>query len=230
MKKRVPVVAILILAMLAGMSGCAKKPPEKSIDTQALEYMEQKYGEKFEYAYPYGDSMTGTHQLLVTCDSYPDQLILVSIENYRTDNKVFLDNFIAVKYRDQTVDFIRTCSNQIFGETVVFYKVDAQALSPEITVDATFEEFLADTRVPLNILLEVKASTFVSEEQIEQLAEFLFTYGTEYYLSVVFIDDDLFGTFDETAIEQHMASGSYVYCTKVTMLNGVLRIRWLQKD
>ena len=228
--RRQLVVAILTLSMLAGLSGCAKKPPEKSINTQALEYMEQKYGEKFEYAYPYGDSMTGTHQLLVTCESYPDQLILVSIENYRTDNKVFLDNFIAVKYRDETVDFIQTCASQVYGDSTVFYRVTRWALSPELPVNATFAEFLTDPKARLNIMLEVKASDYVSVEQTQQFAELLAAYGTEFYVSVVFVNDDEFGTFDDETLEKQMSTRSYTHCAKITHLGGVIKIRWLEDE
>jgi len=114
--KRIIIVAILCAALLLGGSGCIQNGTTQNINVVALAYMEKKYRENFEYAFPYGDSMTGTHQLLVTCASFPEQNILVRIENYRREDKVFLDNYVAVKYREETIGFLQDCANQVFGE------------------------------------------------------------------------------------------------------------------
>lgn len=203
---------------------------QQNINDTALAYMEQKYGEKFEYSAPYGNSMTGTHQLLVKCDKFPEQNILVRIENYKREDKIFLDNYLAVKYHDDTTDFLLNCAKQVFGEATLFYDVAIQGLSPELAVNATFSEFLSDTRVPLNIMIEAKSSNFTSESQAQQFAELIAVNGTHYYLSIVIVDDSEYGSYNSESLEEQMASGNFVYCAKITRLDGEIQIRWLEKE
>ena len=203
---------------------------KENINDAALAYMEQKYGEIFEYSAPYGNSMTGTHQLLVKCARFPDQDILVRIENYKREDKVFLDNYLAVKYREDTIEFLSDCANQVFGEARIYYDVDYQALSPELSADAAFNAYLADTRVPLNIMVEVKASDFVSEDQAQQIAELIAANGTYYYISIMIVNDGEYGSYDSKTLEKQMSLGNYAHCAKITRLDGEIRVRWLEKE
>jgi hypothetical protein len=204
---------------------------KQNINDVALSYMEQKYNEKFEYSAPYGNSMTGTHQLLVQCAGYPGENILVRIENYKhEEERVFLDNYLAVKYRKDTTAFLLSCANQVFGESTVFYDVANQGLSPDLPVSATLNEFLADTRVPLNIMIEVKVSNFTSESQAQLVAERIAAYGTYYYLSIVILDDSVYGTHNNKTLEARMATDDFIYCAKITRLDDEIQIRWLEKE
>jgi hypothetical protein len=208
----------------------AQDDSAQNVNDTALAYMERKYGEKFEYVAPYGDSMTGTHQLLVQCASFPDQPILVRVENYKKSNRVFLDNYVAVKYQEHSVSLIVDCAKQVFGETNVFYTVDKQALSPDLSAEASFDEYLADTRVPLNIMIEAKASKFSSKEQAQELTGLLASHGCDFYLSLVFVQDNDFGATDNKALESKMANGNYAHCAKVTSISGETNIRWLEEE
>jgi hypothetical protein len=224
------VALYLVVTILTGMSGCMiKNNNSKGLNELAVEYMEQKYGEKFEsFARP-GGSLNNNHDLYVRCESLPNQNISVQVENYRYEDKVFRDNYLAVKYYDDTLGFLNGCAKQVFGEAIVFYDIDPQTLSPELSADATFEEYLADTRVPLNILLEVKMSSFVSEDQVVQLANLVSVNGTEYSLSVVFVDDDKYGIYDEGTLGKQMVLGDYT-CLQISRFNNEIKIRWDEKE
>lgn len=54
----------------------------KDINSLAIDYMEDKYGEQFIYVEAYGDSMDGTRSFFVVSESFPDEKILVEIEDY----------------------------------------------------------------------------------------------------------------------------------------------------
>jgi len=202
----------------------------QNINDAALEYMEEKYGEKFEYSAPYGNSMTGTHQLLVKCASFPDQKILVRIENYKSEDKVFLDNYIAVKYYKYTVDFLSECANKVFGEANVFYDVANEVPSPELTKNATFDEYLADKQVPLIILVEVKSSGFISEEQANKLAELITAKGPHFFLSLVYVDDGEYGTFNRMTLDKQVALRKFVHCAIIARLDENTEIKWLGRE
>ncbi|MDR2670383.1 MAG: hypothetical protein LBC26_01510 [Oscillospiraceae bacterium] len=233
--KRIIIPAMLVAVLLLGGSGCmqnnhVQNNPMQNINGAALAYMEQKYGERFAYAAPYGDSMTGTHQLLVTCASLPDESILVRVENYRRDDKVFLDNYLAVKYRGDTAAFLQSSADQVFGDATVFYDVDMQALSPELSANATLDDFLADTRVPLNVMVEVKAESTAYKDLAQQFADLLAVKGSHYYLSIVFVDGDKYDVTDSKALEQLMVSGEYSHCAKITRLGDEIKVRWLEEE
>lgn len=202
----------------------------QNINVVALAYMEEKYDEKFEYVAPFGNSMTGTHQLLVRCSSFPEENILVRIENYRRGDKVFLDNYLAVKYREATIAFISDCANQVYESASVFYDVDLQALSPDLSTNASFEEYLADTLIPFHIIVELKESDFLSKDRVQQFAELVAQHGSSYYLSLVFVNDADYGATDVNTLKQRMALGNYVHCAKVTHFSGVFEFRWLEGE
>ena len=228
------VTFVLVITMMMGVSGYMKEDSiqnkRQNINVLALEYMEQKYGETFEYSGPFGDSMSGTHDLLVKCASFPDQNILVEIENYKCDNKLFLDNYLAVKYREDTIDFLLNCANQVFGEATIFYNVDYQALSPELPVDATFNEFLADTRVPLKIDVEVKATDFVSKEQAEQTSELMSVKGTRFWLRIIVVNNSEYGTFDSKTLKKYVELQKFIQCAVISRLDGDNQTRWLEEE
>jgi len=206
------------------LMGCCNM---KNINDVALAYMEKKYGEKFEYGAPYGNSMSGTHQLLVKCATFPDRYILVKIENYRHRKKIFLDNYLAVKYREDTIEFISDCANQVFEESNVFYNVSNGALSPDLSLTATFSEFLADTRVPLHILVEVKASNFISEEQAQNLTELVAASGANFFLTLIFVDDKEYGTFNRDTLYKHVELNKFGRGAFVSKFGDDIEIRWI---
>jgi hypothetical protein len=226
-------VLSLATIILLGVSGCmetnnnpnnnSQGSNNQNINDVAIEYMENKYGEKFEYSAPYGNSMTGTHELLVTCESLSNQQILVQIENYRSEDKIFRDNYLAVKYHQQTVDFIHDCAVKHFGEAEVFYEATKDGLSTELSANASFNEYLADTRVPLNFSIGTKASLFTSEEQAEKLAEALAVYGTRYIAVLASVADEDYGKSGEDD------SMNFVKRVQLTKLDENIEIDWLKK-
>lgn len=204
--------------------------PNQNINDIALKYMKQKYNEEFEYYAPFGNSMSGTHQLLVKCDSFPNQEILVQIENYKKEDKVFLDNYLAVKYHEDTVAFVSKCANQVFTEADVYSDIMPQVLSAALPATAMFEEYLADTRVPLQIFIEVKASNFASEDQIQELADLLGAYGSHFYLSVVISEDSKFGSENIDALDDKVVTGDFLRCADVMRFSDGVKVRWLKEE
>jgi len=231
-KKLVIIIIAIILALLliGGLLSVyigSSSKSSKNINEIGIEYIEEKYDEKCDYGLPYGDSITGTHQLLIKCAGFPDQNILVRIDNYKKDNKIFSDNYLAVKYRDDTIELIRGYAKKIFGEANVFYYVDYQALSNELSATATFNDFISNKSTPLNIDIEVKSSSFISKEQVGQVAKLIAVNGTRFTLRVIVVDDSVYGTFDDKTIEKYVQLRKYVHCAVISKLNGEIDIRWL---
>jgi len=203
---------------------------EPHVNTMALSHMEQKYSEKFEYSGPWGNSLSGTREFLVTCESLSNQSILVQIENFNQEARVFRDNYLAVKYQAETIEFFQNASINVFNETTVFYDVFKDGLSPDLPANAKLSEFLADTRVPLIIMIEVRASEFVSEEQAEKVAQLIAASGACFYLTIVAVEDSSFGTFDRESLGEQIAMRHFVRCVQITRLNGDMRTVSLRKE
>jgi len=230
MAKRVIVPAILIAVLLLGGYGCMKSERRMDINEMALSHMEQKYGEKFEHAAQYGNSMTGTREFLATCKSLPGQHVLVQIENYTGDDRIFRDNYIAVKYLQDTIDFLHDCAVKVFGEANVYYVVNIDGLSPELSATAAFDEYLADDRVPLVILIEAKESSYSGEGQFNEIAEHISSKVSKFLLTMVIVDDASYGSYDRDSLYQQVSLRRFVHCARINKLDNGIQVEWLAKE
>ena len=238
--KRLILSAMMVAALLIGGFGCmginflggrTTKEPELNVNDVALLRMEEKYGEKFEYVRPWSDSMSGTRQFMAKCDSLPGQEVLVQIENFRDkENQIYRDNYLAVKYREQTAAFFHDCATSVFGEANIYYEVANDGLSPDLSADATLQEFLADTRVTAIAIIEVKQSSFNADEQTEKVAELIAQSGINYQMMVVVMDDSVFGTFDQKALGKELSLSRFIHCAEIIRRDGNTKIRWLDRE
>ena len=195
------------------------------VSEAAFEYLENKYGEKFEYAAPWGDSMSNTKEILVTCESFPGQLIIVQVEDYQKSGEQFRDNYLAVKYQQQSTDFFNECAEKVFGEANAFFTPIKDGLSPNLPADATFEEFLADKRVKLVIYIEVKESTFEGESQAEELSRLIGNYGSHYLLEIILVNEENYGSYDDvTALKDVLRNKKYIRCLAVDNSSGTVKM------
>ena len=95
MMKKIMIAMLCIIAIIMGGTGCMlnylfNQSKTRNANELALSYMEKKYGEPFVCAAPYGNSLSGTKEILVTCDSLADQKVLVQVENYKSNERVLL--------------------------------------------------------------------------------------------------------------------------------------------
>ena len=198
----------------------------KSIQKIALEHMEKHYGHKFEYSSPWGNTLSGTHEFLVTSEEFPDEEFQVQIEKFKHDDIVISSNFIATIHRNATVEFFRDCATRIFGDANIFYTVAKMGVSPNLPRNATLNEFLADTRVPLVILIEIKESNFKSKEQAEKFAELIAENGTHFYLTIAVVSDNVYGTFNQKSLGEHIALKKIIHYALFIKENDSIESIW----
>lgn len=207
-----------------------EKEPNVNINTRALMYMEEKYGETFTYVGPWGNSLSGTHKLFVSCASLPGQNILVEIEDYKKDTRVFRDNLLAVKYGDETLRYFERQVAAEFEQSVVFYEPTEIGLSPDLAADAQFEQFLSDPMAFFAVGVEVSSSSFNSKEQAERLAQTLADAGVQFRLTLLVLDDSEYGTIDEDQFYQRRSLEEFLDCVEFTHTNGDLQVKWIEKE
>ena len=201
----------------------------KDVNTLALEYLEEKYGEPFEYSAPAGDSMTGTRSFLARCDSLPEA-VFVEVENYREDDRVFLDNYIAVKYKQETVDFLRDCAVSEFGEANVFYEVKQSGLSASLPADAGFTDFLSDGGVPLIATIEVKDDGTDYKGAAEKMAQRIAETGAQFRVILAVVAPDEFGVYDEDELGDKMVMGETVDSARLIHTDGSVQVTWVGEE
>lgn len=231
MAKKILIAALLLAAIVVGGTGCMinrilNAGNTQAVNQQALAYMEEKYGETFTYSASYGNSMSGTREFLVTCDSLPGKQILVQVENFRSNDRVFRDNYLAVKYQDATISLFRGCFSDSYPDVNVFYEPTKQPQSAELSADAGFEDFLADWDNEMIVMIELKASEFTGTAPMDEIAEKIAQSCKLATLTVVVVEDDVFGTLDRSGLNDCIFNKEYVARAKVYIENGGVSIDW----
>ena len=228
MKKVLFLFCLLFALLLGGCDNMGDK--NKSINTLALEYMEKKYAEPFEYAAPTGDSLTGTRAMLVRCQSLPEA-VYVEIENYlKADERVFRDNYIAVKYKQETIDFLLNCAVSEFGGANVFYDVKGSALSDSLPSDAGFSEFLSGSGVPLAATIEVKDDGGSYKELTEKMANRIAETGASFRIILAVVAPDEFGIYNEDELGDKVVMRQTVDSARLINVDGNLQITWSREE
>jgi len=227
MIKKIIFAATIFVVMLGG-AGCMNNRGERvNVNAEALAILEQKYGVKFEYLAPTGKSYSGTREFFVRSESFPGWNVLVEIENFRSEDRIFRDNFLAFKYRDKSIELFHTLATTVFSEARIHYRVANRGLSPDLPAEATFQEFLSDTRGPLIIMVELKASDFSSDEQIIKVADLFAENIALFNLTIIVVDDSIYGSLDSDELGKQIALRQFVRCAKITEGDGTPRIRWI---
>lgn len=198
----------------------------QTINQQALDYMEEKYGETFTYSAPYGSSTSGTREFLATCGSLPGKQVYVRVENFRSNDRVFRDNFLAVKYQDATISFLRDSFRAHYSDVNIFYEPTRQPQSDALPVDAGFEEFLAEGGCELIVMAELKAGEFTGTAQVEEIVGKIGETCGFVTLTLVVVEDEVFGTLVRAGLNDCIFNKEYVARAKVYIKNGETRIDW----
>lgn len=145
------------------------------------DYLEDKYGETFEYSSPWGNSLYGDHELFVTCDSL-DSSIYVVVKDYRETTRTFHDNYVAIMYEEQTEQFMRDCIGEFFNDFHLYYDTPFEPCADDLNKQSTFEEYISDQTYVMHISVAVPIDSIENREQILKMAEKLGSYGTRFRL------------------------------------------------
>lgn len=234
MAKKNIIITVMMAAIMLGGVGCTMNnlflTKGQLATKQGLKYLQEKYGEEFTYAAPYGDSMSGTKEFLTTCASLPGGKILVQIENFRSDNPIYRDNYLAVKYQEQTIDMLKKCAASQNANANIYYEARKNGQSENLPATATFEEFLLDGRSEAIAVVEIKASEYINRTQIEQICNSCAENNSNMYLLVIVVPDDLFGTMSRKEINSFVSTGRSVTYVSAYIRNSAVSFGWHNED
>lgn len=174
--RRLP-LALTVILLLSILSGCKNGYEQQMV----YDYLEDKYGETFEYSSPWGNSLYGDHELFVTCDSL-DSPVYVVVKDYRETTRTFHDNYVAVMYEEQTEQFMRNCIGEFFSDFHLYYDTPFEPCADDLNKQSTFEEYISDQTYVMHISVAVPIDSIENREQILKMAERLGSYGTRFRL------------------------------------------------
>ncbi|CDX04957.1 Prokaryotic membrane lipoprotein lipid attachment site profile [Desulfitobacterium hafniense] len=181
MVRRILVPAMLCIALLLGGYGCMSKE-KQNINDAALEYMEQKYGEKFEYVRPWGSSYTtpGRRQILVSCASLPNKEILVVISGDKKTES-YSDNYMDLFYESQVSEYIKQVADKHFGNFAVEISIIRSPTAKGISPTTGFDEYILNENHIVDANIIIKTS---DEETVREFLAELKKLGVHFSLGI----------------------------------------------
>ena len=163
--------ALSCVILITGMTGCMRRNRMSTKD--CISYMEDKYGIDFTLIDDNGinEVTTSVLEIYVQCSEYPGKKILVMEERLNGGKQlVFHDNFLCVKYHEQTKAAAEQFASEVYGECRVVCDVDGSDVQPdEFDGTTSFEEFCAKrgSNIWFEVLLPTDHSDSDSDKENE---------------------------------------------------------------
>ena len=147
-----------------------------SVD-DCLSYMKGKYGCEFTLLDDDKESKVQlTAQYLEIFVESPEQQgekILV-VEELKDGSVLYHDNYVAIKYRQETKKLAEKLANEIFDECRVLYEPDNTRYQPdEFNDTTTFEEFISkkQSKIYISVLLPPEHSDENKEQELKEMEQ-----------------------------------------------------------
>jgi len=184
MSKKYILAAILIAASVIGGYSCMKSEGENQnmSNKGALEYMEQRYGEKFEFIKSHGlHYSTNSRRIFVSCESFPGEEILVNIVKDGKELKYY-DNYMKYYFEEQVSDFIVNTAKNYFDDVTFKLNISATTLHSSINLTTTFDEYIRSKYYFVNGHLEVIGES--NEKTVSEFVTELVKLGIQFSVSI----------------------------------------------
>lgn len=231
--KKVIVLLTLLLIPIVTFTGCKLVEGEnggwilvdaRTGDTEwALAELEKRYDEKFERVCNATPELSSSSYYYVSCDSL-DDLVFVEVDHngpFGEGERVLFDNYVAVKYANEVCRWAQAFCDEFFEKSVVLYKdVSNKALFADYSADTTFEEYIGNEEIRLNLAVSIPESAYTGSEQFEASADRIlkaFT-GRELHVDFVVLPDDMADSVDESEIYSLSSSESCIASARLYVL------------
>lgn len=161
----------VILIMLIGVSGCMSKGNDAI--GKMLEHMNEKYDDQFTYNRPYGGGPSAkSKKIICSSEKFPDKDIWVMYQEDADGNVLIFDNYMGVKFEQQTRNLLNQTLTKVFGsEYKLFYTVNLQAATKGASNEMTFEEYIKEPSSSIGIVVIVKQRDGLERSDVEQELE-----------------------------------------------------------
>ena len=204
------IVVVLIIGYIIFLSPFKYNFASGNINDIGVRYVEDKYDDNCKYAGPYGDSMTGNHEILVKCNKL-EKNIIVKIENYKHKlQRKFSDSYLSVKYENDTILLIEELVTKAgLGESIIF--IDSSKKVTTLNANISFEKFIKSSKIKYSFITEIKKSNILEEKQVEKIKELLIEKGLNFETTIAVLPDDEFGLYSESEIFKMLVKRQIAY-------------------
>lgn len=164
-------IAILSLAMLVGSSmyGCFFNAEDNSRSDRMVEYINDKYDDEFTFESVYGGHVgSDNHKIIVSSEKFPGEEIIVFCDA-SGDEEVYSDNYLGIKFEEQTAELISDTLSEAFGEDpFIYYFPSDYSMTSGASDDTSFEEYISSPSSGIDFIAIVncKADEFSEDEVV----------------------------------------------------------------
>lgn len=213
---RITAVVIVLLILLCGACGImdigarsSDAPIEKMVG-----YMNDKYSDTFTYVRTYGGHFgSTTHKIMVASDQLPGKEISVILSE-GGDAAVLSDNYVAVKYEEETRSLIHGILSDCFGEKLfVGYSANNLATSSVFNDDTAFQDYIKEpsSAIYFTAIIRCPSDSARRADMVSSLEQKLVSAGLCCGGKLFFCSD--FDDFDsltnENYYEKYLSAGTY---------------------
>lgn len=159
---------LLIFILMLGTVGCMFKQSQSKAEA-AIEYMEEKYDDKFTFdGYPVGDSSS---IVFLKSEKFPDANVQVNGNKLENGEYEFWDNYVDCKYENQTREFLKDFFESIFNCEVKVFPLEGMGvrLSNHFDDETTLDEFIHSPYNSLGDCVMVSSTFKIEDEDTEQI-------------------------------------------------------------
>ena len=187
-------ILVTMVIMLFALTGCGLSSEERIALGNAQ--LSDKYDDTFTvesvgtatsldiYALPY----------TVRSEKYPDEPIRVDLRGGYLDVREITieDNYVALKYANETYDFIKGIVEKEFEESKIAFTI-ARSGSNSLDKDSTLEEFLRDSKMQISfdLMLSKSEDDNILEimEKCDDIVQVITEYNPNVSMEVFSLDD-----------------------------------------
>lgn len=167
-------IVIMLFEIMFILTGCGK--PKFSVD-DCLKYMNEKYGEEFDYISLTNEYQTNSSlKIFVKSKKYPNNKILV-VEELTSDGIKYHDTYVRAKYKQDTYNLMNSIATDVYGECRVIdiTSDDIYFLPDSFNNTTTFAEYISNIKsnISFSVLLPKEHSKIDKENEINRFYESL---------------------------------------------------------
>ena len=152
--QKIGIIVLCFMTMTTAMSGCS---PKSWVAGDFLSYMNDKYGMYFTFVEDTYYHSRSEDTIYVECSEYPGEKIFVGRDSLNGGKEIaYHDNFVAIKYKQQTKELAEKMASDVLGECRVLHDPYDNSFQPdEFDNSTTFEEFISrnPSKIDIYILL-----------------------------------------------------------------------------
>jgi len=219
MKKIIGLISLILV--FSCITGCVfnKRSPRDEI----IEYMQEKYDEKFTYIDSFGGNNSNVN-ILLSSEKLSGYKITASRHIDENGTKYYSDNYIHYKYEEQTRTHLYNIMKEVFNsEIFITYGVGTLGTRNDFTSKTTYNDFIKSK--DSNILFNVVVNSNYIIDEVELLNKLKEKINSA---NISFINFSIYFATSEEDFKEftELSSSQYETMRKLDVWENFSRVEW----